>query len=87
MSSKKSKKIIYQFLIIGFLIGIIYLLIAIFYELLNSDLEITFNNILLVQRENKLLHIADSLPFILMLMGYFVGIIIENNISQNKLSK
>ncbi|NOZ45218.1 MAG: PAS domain S-box protein [Chlorobi bacterium] len=81
MKKKKLNKLHIQFTIGGTVIGIIYLLIALFFELSNEDLSFTFSNIALVHQHNNLLYIADSLPLVLFGISYFIGLIVSSNFS------
>ena len=69
----KIKKILYYYLILGFVLGFSIALLSIIYELWNKDLIFNIQNIIYIHDNNKLLFVIDSAPFFLSLFSYFVA--------------
>ena len=71
--SDKIKKILYYYLILGFVLGFSIALLSIIYELRNNALAFNIKNIIYIHANNKLLFVIDSAPFFLSLFSYFVA--------------
>lgn len=84
MSKHRPRKIINQFAIAGLIIGLIYLVIAVLVELANNELAINLKNVIYIHKQNSILYIADSLPVILLLIGYFGSWLLSYNIITSK---
>ncbi len=73
MNYRSNQSIITQFAFFGFLLGLIFPILAIVIELLTKEMAFTFGNISIAYADNPILWIINLAPFVIAATGYFVG--------------
>ena len=73
MNYRSNNSIITQFALTGFLLGLVFPIIAVVIELLTNDMSFTFSNIGIAYAGNPILWIINTAPFVIAATGYFIG--------------
>jgi len=73
MDYRSNKSIITQYALTGFLLGLIFPIIAIIIDFVSKDISFTFGNIAEAYSNNPVLWIINTAPIVIAATGYFIG--------------